>query len=375
VKLPFALPRIRILDRYIIAELIDPSLFGLSAFTMILVATNLLAISKLVANEHAPVWAVMQYFFWQLPSIVVLVIPMAMLLGVLLSLQRLSGESEITAMKAGGISLIRIVKPLLSVGLAVSIVALFLQEGVVPFANDRATDIRRHVIQHISPFSGGTLTVNAPLPGGARQLTTATSYEASTQTMHGVTVVQFDRLGLPRVFIFSKKARFNPPSWIFTDATWYYFYPDGSTAMKKAPIDRVDIGETPGELTQHKAGDNPEEMSRAQIRDVLTGGQLTPVKMREYQLTYEEKLARPFACFVFTLLAIPFGLRPTRGGGRGLGFGLAVLIIFIYFVVASVVSAIFSTFSGGLTATVGAWLPNVLFTLIGVGLLRRAARH
>jgi lipopolysaccharide export system permease protein len=368
-------PRYSILDRYITTELIDPALFGLSAFTLILVATNLLAISKLVANEHAPLWAVIEYFLWQLPGIVVLVIPMAMLLGVLLSLQRLSGENEITAMKAGGISLVRIVTPLLGVGVAVSIAALILQEGLAPFANDRATEIRQSVIQHISPFSGGTLTVNLPLSGGARQLTTATGYEPSTQTLVNVTVVQFDRYGKPRVFIFSKKARFNPPSWQFTDATWYYFYPDGSTAVKQAPQDQVDIGESAGELTQRKANDNPEDMSRAEIRDVLSSGQLSPVKIREYQLTYEEKLARPFACFVFTLLAIPFGLRPTRGGGRGLGFGLAVLIIFVYFVVDSVVSAIFSTFSGGLTAMIGAWFPNVLFTVIGAWLLLRAAEH
>lgn len=160
----FPRPRLKILDRYLVAELIDPSLFGLSAFTLILAATNLLAISKLVANEHAPIWAVVQYFFWQLPSIVVLVIPMAMLLGVLLSLQRLSNESEITAMKAGGVGLVRIVAPLLAVGFVVSLAALVLQEGVVPFATDRATELRQNVIQHLSPFAGGNLTVNAPLP-------------------------------------------------------------------------------------------------------------------------------------------------------------------------------------------------------------------
>ena len=74
-------------------------------------------------------------------------------------------------------------------------------------------------------------------------------------------------------------------------------------------------------------------MSRTEISDVLASGQLSPLKTREYQLTYAEKFARPFVCFVFTLIAIPFGLRQPRGGtSRGLGFGLAVLIIFVYFV-------------------------------------------
>ncbi len=74
-----------ILDRYMVAELVGPFSFGLSAFTLIFAATQILAISRLVSDRHAPLGVVIEYFLWQLPSIVVLVIPMAMLLGVLLA--------------------------------------------------------------------------------------------------------------------------------------------------------------------------------------------------------------------------------------------------------------------------------------------------
>jgi lipopolysaccharide export system permease protein len=233
------------------------------------------------------------------------------------------------------------------------------------------------VIQRIGPFSGGNLTVMAKLPGGARQLTAAEGYEPSTHTLLNVTVVQYDAAGRPELIIFSKRAQYYAPSWRFVDAKWYYFYPDGSTAVKDAPEDQVDIGEDPGGLVQRAADDNPDNMSRAEIREVLATAQLTPTEIQEYQSSYEEKLARPFASFVFTLLAVPFGLRPPRGGGStGLGFGLAVLIVFVYFVVASVISAVFSTLPGGFgVATVGAWLPNAIFTAVGVFLLARAASY
>jgi lipopolysaccharide export system permease protein len=307
----------------------------------------------------------------------VLVIPMAMLLGVLLSLQRLSSDSDITALKAGGIGLVRTVIPVLLTGLIVSVIALVLQEGVVPFANDRATDIRQDVIQRVGPFSNGNLTVLAKLPGGARQLTAASGYEASTQTLLDVTVIQYDASGRPQLIIFSKRAQYSPPSWRFVDAKWYYFYPDGSTAVKEAPEDQVDIGDKPSDLVQRAADNNPDNMSRAEIRDVLATAQLTPTEIREYESSYEEKLARPFASFVFTLLAIPFALRSPRGGGStGLGFGLAILIVFVYFVVMSVISAVFSTLPGGFgVAAIGAWLPNAIFTAIGVFLLARAASY
>src|SRR5579862_6276515 len=91
------------LDRYMVAELSGPFTFGISAFMLIFVATNLLSLSRLITEEHAPLWAAIEYFLWSLPQVVPYVLPMATLLGVLLAMQRLSGESEITAMKAGGV--------------------------------------------------------------------------------------------------------------------------------------------------------------------------------------------------------------------------------------------------------------------------------
>ncbi len=75
-------------------------------FTLIFAATELLNIGKLVSNDHAPLWAASLVFVWSLPGDIVLVIPMALLLGTLLAMQRLSGESEITAIKAAGIGLL-----------------------------------------------------------------------------------------------------------------------------------------------------------------------------------------------------------------------------------------------------------------------------
>jgi lipopolysaccharide export system permease protein len=89
--------------------------------------------------------------------------------------------------------------------------------------------------------------------------------------------------------------------------------------------------------------------------------------------TYQEKLARPFACFVFILIAIPLGLRSFRSSGStSLGFGLSLLIVFIYYVVMTVCSFVGEAFVG--SALLWAWMPNLLFTAIGLVRLRRAAQ-
>jgi lipopolysaccharide export system permease protein len=371
--------RPRILDRYLVTELGGPFLFGLSAFALIFSATNILAISRLVSDQHAPLGAAIAYFCWQLPFIVTFVLPMAMLLGTLLALGRLSGESEITALKAGGVGLIRTVSPILVVGFVVSIFSFILQETIVPLANDRAVALREDTIQRVGPFGGGGQhTVITNLPGGGKQVTYFGQYVAPTQELLAVTIITYGLDHRPRVILFSDRGHYQLPSWTFDNAWVYELEPDGSVGRESiAPHEVVDVGEKPSEIQERAADNNRESMSRAEIKEIIASGQLSPQELRSYQTTYEEKLARPFASFVFTLIAIPFGLRPARGGGStGVGFSLAIAILFAYFVVASVFSAVSTSVPGGYgTSTFFAWLPNIIFIAIGYAALRRAARY
>ena len=361
-----------IMDRYLVSELQGPFLFGLSAFTLIFVATQILAIGRLVSEEHAPLWAAVEYFLWQMPYYLVLVIPMAMLLGTLLAMQRLSGESEVTALKAGGISLSRIVAPLLLVGIVVSLCALVVQEMFVPFANDKAAFVRQTVIQHASGALANLSAVTA-LPGGGKQVTIAGAFDVQTQALLNVTVIRYDPAQKPQEIIFADHATYVQPTWTFENARTYRFAPDGSTQTIAAPTLAVDIGERPNQIAKQSLSiTNPEDLSRAEIKERLDSGQLSPQQTKLFTATYAAKLARPFSAFVFTLIAVSFGLRAVRGGGTGLGFGIAIAIVFIYYVISTVFLAVGS--SATWLAAIAAWTPNLLFTIIGATLLRRASR-
>jgi lipopolysaccharide export system permease protein len=364
--------RFTILDRYMLMELAGPFGFGLSAFTLIFAATEILNIGKLVSNEHAPLWAAVSVFAWSLPADIVLVIPMALLLGTLLAVQRLSGESEITAFKAAGITFARIVAPLLAVGIVMSFITYFLQESVVPYADDQLTEIENAVINHVSAFNRD-LTVSAPLPGGGRQVTIATAYEPNSRALLHVTLIQYDNHNDPRQIVFADRAEFNADEWILQNSSVYRFNPDGTTvAEPNIAQQEVQIGEKPTDLVKRMSNDDPENMSRREIAEVVRSGQLTQNELRKYVMTYQEKLARPFACFVFILIAIPFGLRAIRSSGStSVGFGLSLAIVFIYYVVMTICSFAGEAFLP--FAAFWAWVPNILFTAIGLGRLRRAA--
>lgn len=360
-----------ILDRYMLTELGGPFIFGLSAFTLIFAAASILNIGKLVSNDHAPLWAAIEVFLWSLPNTIVLVIPMALLLGTLLAMQRLSGDSEITAMKAGGIAFVRITAPLLIAGLGMSFVMLFLQEEVVPFAQDQESYLVNEVINSSSAF-GRDLTVHAPLPGGGQQVTIATGYEPHSQALLKVTLIQYNRDNEPTQVAFADRARFEAQRWLLDNVNMYRFGPNGTTYLEHAVTTEVDIGQTPTEIVKRLTHGDPEQMGRAQVLDLIRSGQLSESELRKYTTAYQEKLARPFACFVFTLIALPFGLQAIRSGGStSLGFGMAVAIVFVYYIVVT-----FFSYVGDAKlylAPIAAWMPNLIFTYFGVQRLRQVA--
>ena len=364
--------RLTILDRYVLSELSGPFLFGVAAFTLLLAAGQIIAIGRLVSEANAPIWAAIEFFLWQLPGMFVLTIPMGLLLGTLLAIQRLSGESEITAMKAGGITFVRIIASMLAAALLLSLVTLVLQEKVVPFAQTQANLIQATVIEHTSAFAGN-LNVSAPLPGGGSQTTFAKACSQNCRTLLGVTLVQYDRSGDPTQIVFADQAQFAADQWTLDNARVYRFQQNGETVTAAhTPSLVVALGQNPADIAKRAANNNPENMSRSQIAQIVRTGQLSASELRKYVMVYQQKLAQPFACFVFTLIAVPFGIRPVRGGGStGLGFGLAVLIVFIYYIFQTICSYIGEAFIP--LAALAAWLPNIIFTLIGGRRLYRAA--
>lgn len=365
--------RLTILDRYMLSELSGPFLFGLSAFTLIIAAAQIVNIGRILSETHAPLWAAIEAFLWQLPPTMVMAIPMALLLGTLLAIQRLSGESEITAMKAGGITFMRIVAPVLAAGLIISFVTLLLQERVVPYASEQFRVIQNTIINRGAAFAS-SLNISAPLPGGGSQMTFARACAQNCEALLGVTMVQYDRGGNATRIILADRAVFGAQRWTLDNARIYQFQAggEGVTTSSSTPTLQVELGENPTEMVKRAANNNPEDMNRAQIAQLIRSGQLSASELKKYTMVYQEKLATPFACFVFTLLAVPYGIRNIRGGGStSLGFGLAVLIVFIYYIVSTIFQYIGEAYLP--LAFLAAWMPNIVFTTIGARRLYRAA--
>ena len=140
---------LRLLDRYVLKELLYPFVFGIAAFSSIFIASTMLfKITQYMTRYGASIETIARLFMYNLPEIINYTFPMSMLLAALMAFGKLSGSSEITAMKAGGVSYYRIVAPVLVVGFVVSMFSMVWAEKVVPASKVESARILSEEIKH-----------------------------------------------------------------------------------------------------------------------------------------------------------------------------------------------------------------------------------
>ncbi|PWT87511.1 MAG: hypothetical protein C5B54_12250, partial [Acidobacteria bacterium] len=124
-----------ILDRYLVKEVTPNVLLGLMVFTFVMLMNQILVLAEMLITRGVEFIKIFLIIFYTLPALTVLTIPMSLLLGVLLAMGRLNGDSEITVMRASGISIYRILVPILGVGLVSWGICSYLIQVSVPWGN------------------------------------------------------------------------------------------------------------------------------------------------------------------------------------------------------------------------------------------------
>jgi len=151
--------RVPLLDRWLLGELMGPLLFGIAAFTAVTLSVGVVfELVRRVAESGLPLTAAMQVLTLRLPSFLVLSFPMATLMATLLAFSRLSGSSELTALRSVGVSTQRMVVPALALALAMSLLTFVFNDLIVPRANLAATtSLERALGKAISTEKGSNI--------------------------------------------------------------------------------------------------------------------------------------------------------------------------------------------------------------------------
>lgn len=361
----------RILDKYIIKELLGPFIFGIASFSSVFIGTStLFRIAQYVTKYGAELSAVVKLFIFSLPSIIVLTFPMSMLLASLLAFGRLSGSSEITAMRSGGISFFRLATPVFIVAFFVSLFAVGFSEKVVPQSNEAYNDIVRNEIEkNTTPKSQDHIIIKDIKEGKLERLTYSRKFEESTSTMYTVSMQEFDNDRLVRVEN-AEKAVWQNDRWTMYNGVIHDLNVEGKVDRTlKFQQQIMPVNKSPQNISREQK--KPEEMTIRELKQHIKVLKGEFVNANTYEVELHQRLAIPMASFVFALIGTPLGLQPQRSSSS-IGLGISIIIIFIYYAIMTVTTALGQ--GGAIAPAIAAWIPNIIGILAGAWLVRRASR-
>lgn len=360
------------LDRYLVREMLGPLLFAMGAFTSLFVSGDLLNLANLVVETGAPIEPALKVFLLRLPQVVVWTLPMSVLFASLLAFSRLSASSEIVAMRAGGISFARVAVSPLALSLVVSVVGFAVGEGVAPAANAEA---RRVMVEEVRGTQLPTLTRHVVIKGERGKdldwFLYANRYDSRERAFYQATLVYMDE-NAPVQTAFADRILWRDEAWVMENGRAYHYTPDGDVVVATYPSHtrRVNLGHGPDEVAQLQKA--PEEMSLGELQEHIAILRSQGANVRSLEVQMHLKYSIPVASFFFALLGVPLGVQSQRSGAST-GFGLSILIIFGYYVVMTVGSALGQ--AGWLPPLLAAWIQNLLLGVWGGWLLwRRTAR-
>lgn len=361
--------RLKIIDKYILKEVVPPFLFGLAAFTSLLLV-NILFTAIDYINQGIAARIVAKWVSLNIPAILVMTLPMSSLLGSLLTFGRLSGHSEITAMLAGGVSLTRIMRSLIILSFILSIATVAFNDRVVSPAN-----IAKEQLMTGNPANtlSNIVKENFQYPifdssGRPRYLWMASKFNGTDFSMENVKLFEFSNTDSVKVIV-AKTAAWIDNVWQFKDG---YFSTLGTDDQAYADFDTHSIiNNVPPREMLVEADGKPDNMTLKQLKEYMDILQRRGSDIRVLMVEYHLKIAIPFACLIFTVIGAPFGLQPNRGGSS-VGLGLSIVLIFIYYV-SMIVSKSMGQ-NGVIAPMLAAWVPNFIFMALGLFMIARKTR-
>jgi len=364
----------RLSDRYIFGELLLPFFIGTLAVLMMLVGNTLFAILEPFLRDKWPVSMVVRMLVLNIPTVLVLTLPVATALAASLAVNRMARDNEITVLRGSGRPLARAFVPIMAFGLLVSAADLYIADRVVPWAWEEQQNVT-------------ALLRNLPKnPVEAGQSVRVDDYFISFNTAQKINE---DRLRFGRVTIIENKNRFAGSDdgqfprimaaqsadyergvWYLRDVLIIRIQPDGSTYQdvraKEATL-RLTIDFS--SFYVPRGGSETDKISFAdltrQAQEARRQGRMQDA--RNYEVNRWFKLSLPSMCFVFALCAPPLALRFSRAGAFT-GVLLSIVVVFIAWNTLLFMKAV--GFGGYLPPVAAAWSTNVIFALLGLYLMR-----
>lgn len=360
----------RTLDRYVIREVLAPFVLALLVLTFILIIPFIIAQAETMIAKGVPWMTVARVMVTLLPASLGLTIPMSLLVGLLIALGRLSGDREVAAMLACGLSPMRLLRPALGVGLLAWAATSYVMIWAIPDANQTFREITVRLVAdraegEVKPrvffedFPGFVVYVrDVPMTGGWTGVLAADTRDPAHPVIYTADQGRMlvDRAQRTIQMVLTQGARH----------TTSERDPDGYEAVTFSetivPLDPESVFPRTGPARGEREMTIAELQGRA--AELEAGGHSS----HSPRIEIHKKFSIPAACFVFALLGVALGATYQRDG-KFVGIARGLAVIFIYYALMWLGQALAQ--GGHLPPWLSMWLPNLVLGAAGVGLMWR----
>ncbi len=352
----------RILDRYILREYLRTFLLGLLFFVGLVIIVRLFdkELGRLLSG-NMPFTDWLRLVIYHAPERVMQAIPAASMLAPLFMVGRFSRSNELTAMKSAGISIYRIIAPMLGVTLLVSLSAIIFNDQVVSRANWTAKQLERR--------SRSPKDRNIFFKGQEGRFYYIQRIDMRSRTMRRLTLYELNGDEL-RLEVFADTVRWDDDRWTLLNGWSRHF--EGGTEIEFQPFELYEIQAPvrPDLLAGSDA--RPSEMTYAALSQLVKYKKSVGQVTRKERVEMHHKIAYPFAAMVAVFIGAPLAIYFGQLGAAS-AFVITMFIQFLYWGIALATFEALGE-NGRLPAVVACWLPNLIFAAIGVFLLWQARR-
>jgi LPS export ABC transporter permease LptG/LPS export ABC transporter permease LptF len=361
---------LRTIDRYLIRALLTPFLISLLVFTFILIVPFLIEQAEQLIAKGVPGPVILRIMMTLVPQAFAITIPMALLVSLLISLGRLSGDREWVALQACGVSIFRILRPIAVVAVIAWAATSYVIIWAVPDANQTFREITFNIV---AAQTEGEVKPRVFFEGFPNQVLYVRDLPSNGRGWLDVFLADTTQPEQPTVYLaasgrMSVDREKRTVELVLEDGTQHVTKadtPETYTVVRfpKQLVLSLDAERVFPRVSLDK-GDN--EKTIAELRALIEDSRKRGVSVHNAQMAIQKRFSIPVACLVFALLAVVLGLTD-RKDGKLASFVLGIAVIFAYYtIMIAAQSAAKGLIVPGWLAM---WLPDLILGGIGAGLL------
>jgi LPS export ABC transporter permease LptG/LPS export ABC transporter permease LptF len=355
IRLPtLGVPRPRLIDLYVMRQYIHIVSLAFVALLGLFYVSTAVDLSDKLFKPHVSGLMLIQFLWYSTPQYIYFLVPIAILVAVLVTVGGLTKNSELTVLRACGVSLYRIAVPLLVLATVWSGVLFMLEEYVLAAANKHKTALENIIRERQT--SVVDLTNRHWLVGTEGRVYYYGLYDAKGRTFVNLSVYDIERdpYRVSR-HTFVQRAQASSSGWTGGPG-WVQDFPEpGGTRHEKFTNRPLKLDPAKYFATEQT---DAEAMTVKQLRTYVGQLKQSGLNVSSYEVDLQRKIAGPLMAVVMTLIALPFAVTTGKRGAL-YGIGLAIALAFTY----QIAFTVFGVMGNAqlLPAALAAWAPNLLF--------------